>query len=90
MRAAAPEHGIARFRKRPMGERWDIIPAEPTHLSNEPGMAAETSELDLCDIIYPPVVQAGVLPKERVREIRIAILVAWMARLEQLRHRTIH
>ena len=90
MFAPVLEHRIARFLIRPLGERRNIIPSETTHLRNEPVVAAQASELDLGDIVEPPVGQAGVLPKERVREIHIAMLDAWMARLEQLRHRTIH
>ena len=60
------------------------------HLRNEPGAAAQALELDLGDIVPSSVVQAGMLPKERIREIYIAMLVAWMARHEYLRHRKIH
>ena len=84
------EHRIARFLIRPLRERRNIVPSETTHLRNEPGMAAQASEFDLCDIVESPVVQAGILPKERIREIDVAMLDAWMAPLEQLRHRTIH
>lgn len=60
------------------------------HLSDEPGTTAKALEFDLRDIIPSPVVQAGMLPKERIREIYIAIPVAWMARHEYLRHGKIH
>lgn len=60
------------------------------YLRNEPGAAAQALELDLGDIVPSPVVQAGMLTKERVREIYITIPVAWMARHEYLRHRKVH
>ena len=84
------EHCIARFLIRPLREWWNIIPPDTTHSCDEPGTAAQALELDLGGIVYSPVVQAGMLSKERVREIHIAMLVAWMTHLEQLRHRTIH
>ena len=84
------EHRIARFRIRPIGECRNIIHLGTMHLGDEPGTTAEALEFDLGDIVPSPVVQAGMLPKERVREIYIAMLVAWMARHEYLRHRKIH
>ena len=57
------EHRIARFRIRPIGEWGNVIPSDTTYLRNEPGMAAQASELDLGDIVELPVVQAGMLPK---------------------------
>lgn len=84
------EHRIACFRIRPIREWGNIIHLGTMHLSDEPGTAAQALELDLGDTVPSPVVQAGMLPKERVREIYIAMLVAWMARHEYLRHRKIH
>ena len=63
MLAPTLEHRIARFRIRPLGEWWNIIPPETTHLCDEPGTAAQAFELDLGDIVVPHVLQAGVLPK---------------------------
>lgn len=90
MLTPAIEHRIARLRKRPIGEWWNIIPPETTHLRDEPGTAPHTFELDLGDIVLSPVGLAGMLTKERVREIHVAMLLAGMSRLEQLRHRPIH
>ena len=90
MLTPALEHRIARFLKRPIREGWNIIPSETLHLRNEPVMTAQASKLNLGDIVPSPVVEAGVLPKQRVREIDFAILVAGMRRFEQLRHRKVH